>query len=239
MTSSSPSSPLPSAALMPVAPVPGVVAPRARTVYLVTHPEASHHVDRLVGGQYDSELTAAGAEDAIRIGVALAASIDEASRARIVSSDLARTRRTAEAIGEALGVEPILDARLREKSYGEAEGRPQEWLNARFVPLPAVGDRLRHGEGLAGAETRLELAARVYLAMLDALDRAGDPLIVVTHGFAATFVVASWIGMPLDAAGHVSVPVAPGSITVLREDEHFHNRAIVVVGDTSHLVRGF
>ncbi|MGY4644919.1 histidine phosphatase family protein [Cellulomonas sp. URHB0016] len=219
----------------PLPPTPGRVPARERTVSVVTHPEATHHVDGLVGGQFDSALTPAGERQAAAIARTLRDRIDTPARAAVVTSDLQRTRRTAEILGAALAVEPTLDVRLREKSYGEAGGRPQSWLDARFVPPPAVGDRLRHHEGIAGSETRLDVAVRVYLSMTDHLARDVDHLVVVTHGFTAALVVAAWIGMPIEAAGHVAFPVPSGSITTLREDGYFHNRAVVCVGDTTHL----
>ncbi|GIG23620.1 putative phosphoglycerate mutase [Cellulomonas chitinilytica] len=223
---------------IPPPPIPGRVPPRERTVSVVTHPEATHHVDGLVGGQFDSALTPRGEREAVAIARALRDRIDGSAQVAVVTSDLQRTRRTAAVIGDALGVDPTLDARLREKSYGEAGGRPQAWLDARFVPPPAVGDRLRHHEGVAGAETRLDVAVRVYLAMTDLLAQDVDELVVVTHGFTAGLVVAAWIGMPVEAAGHVAFPVPSGSITTLREDGYFHNRAVVTVGDVAHLRDG-
>lgn len=220
---------------LPPPPVPGVVPPRSRTVLVVTHPEATHHVDGLVGGQFDSSLTtrgevqAAAVADALRVRHAAGASV------AVVASDLRRTRRTGEVIGAALGVAVTLDARLREKSYGEAGGRPQAWLDARFVPPPAVGDRLRHHDGIDGSETRLDVAVRVYASMTDLLALDVDELVVVTHGFTAGLVVAAWTGMPVAAAGHVAFPMTSGSITTLREDAFFHNRAVLAVGETAHL----
>lgn len=61
--------------------------------------------------------------------------------------------------------------------------------------------------------------------------------VVVTHGFALTFVVAFWIGMPFEALGSVSFRAPSGSITVLREDDFFHNRQVVSLGGTGHLER--
>ncbi|WP_068053253.1 histidine phosphatase family protein [Nocardia xishanensis] len=206
-----------------------------RKVYVVTHPEATHHVDRVVGGWFDSELTAAGTRAAAAIGVALRARIPEDADVRMYSSDLLRTAQTAEAVGEALGVTPILDARLREKSYGEAGGRPQEWLDRRFVPPPAVGERLRHDEGIAGAETKMSLAQRIYAAMGEILDDPREHQVIVTHGGAMTFVIAAWIGMPIESAGYVAFRAASGSITVLTEDDFFHNREVSSLGDTRHL----
>jgi broad specificity phosphatase PhoE len=43
-----------------------------RTVYVVTHPEATHHVDGLVGGWSDSDLTDKGLAHAERIAECLA-----------------------------------------------------------------------------------------------------------------------------------------------------------------------
>ncbi|MFD9075348.1 histidine phosphatase family protein [Streptomyces lasiicapitis] len=208
-----------------------------RTIHVITHPEATHHVEKVVGGWHDSDLTPAGRDAAGAIARALRADIPAGADVELISSDLRRTVRTAEAVGELLGVQPILDRRLREKSYGEAEGGPQEWLDRRFVPPPADGDRMGHHEGVPGAETRGECARRVYAAMDELLRRPREHQIVVTHGFALTFVVAAWIKMPLESVGSVSFPAPSGSITLLREDDFFHNRQVVAVGDTRHFTR--
>jgi len=73
--------------------------------------------------------------------------------------------------------------------------------------------------------------------MTDLLALDVDELVIVTHGYTAGLVVAAWIGMPIHAAGHVAFPVPSGSITTLREDDYFHNRAVVTVGDVTHLRR--
>ncbi|KZB81619.1 histidine phosphatase family protein [Amycolatopsis regifaucium] len=198
-----------------------------RTVYVVTHPQATHHVDRLVGGWYDADLTPDGKRAAVAIADSLHARVPE--KVELYSSDLRRTARTAKVIGERLGVEPVLDRRLREKSYGEAGGRPQDWLDRRFVPPPAVGERLEHDEGIPGAETKGAMARRVYAAMDSILESRCAHQIVVTRGGALTFVIAAWIRMPLEAAGYVDFRGSPGSITVLREDDYFHNRQVVTL----------
>lgn len=206
-----------------------------RSIHVVTHPEASHHVEGLVGGWHDSSLTPEGLREAAAIARALRGEIPEDVEVELISSDLLRTRRTAEEIAGVFGVEATLDRRLREKSYGEAEGRPQEWLDKRFIPPPATGDRMGHDEGIEGAETRAEFAGRVYEAVDEILRHPCEHQIIVTHGFALTFVVAAWIGMPVESLGHVNLRAPSGSITHLREDDFFHNRQLVRLGDTRHL----
>jgi probable phosphoglycerate mutase len=206
-----------------------------RSIYVITHPEATHHVEKVVGGWHDSRLTPAGSRAAVSIAEALRAGIPDGAEVEVITSDLRRARRTADETAKAFGVQPIEDRRLRERSYGDAEGRPHEWLDQRFVPPPAIGDRMGHDVGVQGAETTRAFARRVYAAMNEVLRRPCEHQIIVTHGGALTFVVACWIGMPVESLGHVNFRASSGSITTLREDDYFHNRQVVSLGDNRHL----
>lgn len=206
-----------------------------RSLYVVTHPEATHHVDDLVGGWFDSDLTDLGRAHAATIAEALAGRLRADHAVEVFSSDLLRARHTAEVIAKRLGVTVIVDPDLREKSYGEAGGRSQAWLAERFVPPPAVGERMRHDEGVEGAETKWELAMRAYAVMDRVLQSEVENQVVVSHGGTATFLLAAWIGMPIDAAGWVNFRFSSGGITLLREDDVFHNRQVAVLNDVGHL----
>ena len=145
-----------------------------KTIYVVVHPEATHHVVGLVGGWYDSNLTVQGLTDAKAIAQWLRREIPTELSIDIFSSDSQRARRTADQIGDALQAVVTPDRRLREKSYGAAEGRHQSWLDERFIPPPTTGDRLNHDEGIPGAETKAVFAARVYSAMEDVIARTTE-----------------------------------------------------------------
>lgn len=206
-----------------------------RRLYVVTHPEATHHVDGLVGGWFDSRLTERGRRQADAVARRLRELVPADAVCELWSSDLARTAETATAIGARLRVEPVLLPGLREKSYGVAEGRPQAWLDERFVMPPATGERMHHDEGVEGAETKHEFAVRVYAAVERILQSPVQHQVVVTHGFALTFVVAAFARLPLDGIGYLSLPVTGGSITVLGEDDVFHNRSVLALDETAHL----
>ncbi|MCK1796662.1 histidine phosphatase family protein [Streptomyces sp. XM4193] len=206
-----------------------------RTLHVVTHPEATHHVDGVVGGWHDSRLTAAGVRAATAAARELRARIPDGAAVELYSSDLLRTRQTADEVAGVFGVRATLDRRLREKSYGVAEGRPQEWLDRRFVPPPPDGERMDHDEGVEGAETKEQWVRRVYAATEEIVRRPCEHQIVVTHGGSLTFVVAAWIRMPVESAGYVSFRAPAGSITTLDEDDFFHNRRLAALGDTAHL----
>lgn len=206
-----------------------------RTVYVVTHPEATHHLDHLVGGWFDSDLSPHGHLQAAAIARRLRELIPRDATTEIYSSDLQRTLQTADAIAAELGVpvRPLAD--LREKSYGEAEGRPQQWLDERFVFPPATGPRIDHHEGISGAETRREFGTRIYRALETILASDASHQVVVTHGFALTMFVAAWVKMPLESADYIGVNSTSGGITHLQQGPPFHNRTILAINETTHL----
>jgi probable phosphoglycerate mutase len=205
-----------------------------RHVYLVTHPEAQHHVDGLVGGWYDSELTARGHLHAERIAEVLASRIGT-QPVEIYSSDLKRAVQAAERIARRFSIDVQTDPRLRERSNGEADGRPQTWLAERRTPLPEYGDRLGHHDGPAGAETRLALVERLYPALDDILRRPAVNQIVVSHGSASSYLIAAWIGMPMKSTDRVFFPLTSGSITTLRRNDTHFSHQVVALNETQHL----
>lgn len=199
-------------------------------IVLVTHPEATHVVDRLVGGWYDADLTPRGVEQADLIADAVCAEPVDA----VFSSTLIRCRRTAEAVAVRGGVDVVLDPDLREQSYGVAEGHPPGTF-----PYTAAGggdDLLRHHDGVEGSETRLDVASRIYAAH-ERIETAGfERTVVVCHGGASSYVVTAWLGMPLLSVGAVRFGFRPGSITRLREKAN-GERWVEALADTSHLGR--
>jgi 2,3-bisphosphoglycerate-dependent phosphoglycerate mutase len=205
-----------------------------RTLHVVTHPQATHHVDGIVGGWFDSDLTPAGTEAAGRIAEALRAAIPADATVELFSSDLKRTSQTADAIGKRFDLEPVFDARLRESRWGEAEGHPQSRWDELFTPPPVDGDHMAH-RVIPGAESKTEVAQRIYAAVDDIVSRPCEHQIIVTHGYAFSFVVAAWIKMPLEALGHALFKAHSGSITTLHEDDLYRGRLVLRLGDTAHL----
>jgi 2,3-bisphosphoglycerate-dependent phosphoglycerate mutase len=197
--------------------------------FIVTHTQATHHVDRLVGGWYDSSLTEKGLIDAAACGRRLVEL--ELQGVPIYSSDLARTRQTALALSDCLKSEIILDARLREMSFGDAEGCSQDEIGGAI--LSSDGDNRLDFRNAYEGETKRELATRLYEVMQEIAQE--DRAIICTHGYATTFLIACWIGMPIDSVGYVNFRVRSGSITCLVQDDIHSNRAVRYLGDMSHL----
>ena len=102
-----------------------------KIIILVRHAESEHHIQRLSGGWTDTPLTELGHRQAHRVAERLKGELGETPM-RLITSDLLRTQNTARHIAEALGVEPVLDERLREFNNGEAAGLTQDEVQKRW-----------------------------------------------------------------------------------------------------------
>ena len=67
--------------------------------------------------------------------------------------------------------------------------------------------------------------------------RTAEWQVIVTHGFALTFVVTAWIQMPPASLGYANFRSKPGSITTLRHDDYFNNRQVAVLADIGQLAQ--
>jgi probable phosphoglycerate mutase len=208
----------------------------SKDIYVVAHAQSRHHVEGLVGGWYDSPLTDFGRKQADAAAARIAELVGDWRPVEIYSSDLLRASQTAEPIAALLGAPVVHWSDLRERRYGVAGGKPNSWLDGRVVFVGKDGDRLDHNDGIEGAETRREFMTRIYRAMQRIVESPCGAQVVVTHGFAMTFVVAAWIRMPLESAGWVNFRSNAGGITHLHEDDELFNRYVMSLNDRTHLV---
>jgi broad specificity phosphatase PhoE len=130
-----------------------------------------------IQGSLDPPLNATGIAQARELAELVAG---ERLRA-LYASDMLRARQTAEIVGERVGLEPLVDARVRECDWGSWEGRLvddiareeperwQAWLDA--------GESFRFPDG----ESLAEHKARTSAALED-IARGELPALVVCHG---------------------------------------------------------
>jgi len=204
-----------------------------RNVYVVTHAQSLRHIERRVGGWYDTSLTDLGRKQAEKTGQFLKSAIDSTD-VQLFSSDLKRAAETAEIIGKHLQKPVTLDSRLREMSYGDAEGKPQSWFKDQIKPQPTDGNRLDH-RVYTGAESRIEVAEGVSAALTDILEKGARDTVIVSHGFASTFLIMAWMKIPADHMDYCNLPAKPGSVTMLHEDDLFGSRSVTYLCNTAHL----
>lgn len=159
--------------------VPGPQALAFTHLIVIRHGETAWNRERRLQGQLDIPLNDTGRAQANAVAQALANEPVDA----LYSSDLARTMATATPLAQALGLEIVPDARLRERCYGDlqsmtyaevAEKRPEDFARWQArVPdyAPPGGESLREFHERS-VETVLELARR----------HPGGRVVLVSHG---------------------------------------------------------
>lgn len=143
-------------------------------LYILRHGETIYNKEGTVQGWRDSALTDFGREQAAHAGAELA----KLKPTTIFASDLGRVQQTLAEVKKHVGDVPVLlDWRLRERNFGEAEGKQKTDFNA---------DDLRglteHPQ-VKGLEPMDVFTERVIHFISDLLDFAKDDegVAIITH----------------------------------------------------------
>jgi ribonuclease H / adenosylcobalamin/alpha-ribazole phosphatase len=183
------------------------------TLVFVRHGLTPHTADRKFSGPGgdDPSLTDEGWQQARRAAAALAS---DGGYKAIVSSPLRRTRETASAIAEELGLEVEIDDGFREAAFGEWDGYTvdevrerwpvefEAWTESFFDAAPPGG------EALIAVRDRVEKSLR---AVVEA--HPGEKIVVVSHVNPIKFAVRYCLDTPVEVVNRMLL--APASITTL------------------------
>lgn len=153
-------------------------------------------------GQTDVPLNDDGVRQATHAARVLAAMGPSA----VVTSDLERTRTTAEALATETGLPVAVDSGLRETNAGRWQGKT--FAEIRLTEAAELG-RWEDGDvtvAAGGAETRLDVAARTRAAVERSLEAVGESgtLVIVSHGGAIRVALAELMGLPHELWGALS-----------------------------------
>lgn len=153
---------------------------RLPPIYFLRHGETDWNRERRIQGQIDIALNARGREQARKMAAKLAEVMPAPDGFHLYSSPLQRARQTMAAVLAAYGLpetEVTHDARLKELSFGEVEGRPWSDVHALGV-APEVKPEAYHDWRPAGGESYADGRDRVG----EWLESLHQPVIVVAHG---------------------------------------------------------
>jgi len=200
------------------------------SIFMVRHGETALTPSRTFSGAggSDPELSAHGRWQAERVAEAIAP-LDIST---IIASPMQRTRQTAMAIGQRIGVEPVVDPRWLEVNFGawdgllfaqiaESDGALLDrWLTAPDVRPP-------------GGESYAEMAARLDEAVSDLRARlAGERVLVVSHSTPIRHLVRQALEAPAHSAHRLEVLPCSISMVAYWPDGTSLVRA---VNETAHL----
>jgi probable phosphoglycerate mutase len=163
---------------------------------VVRHGETAWNVDTRIQGQLDIGLNATGQRQAQQLGQALA---DETVEA-VYASDLARAWDTARAVAGPLGLEVVPEPRLRERAFGQFEGRTFADIEANS-PDEARRWRTRDPEfEPEGGESLIAFRHRVTGVAAELSARHPGALVVlVAHGGVMDVLYRAATGQELQA----------------------------------------
>ncbi|HKZ07910.1 MAG TPA: histidine phosphatase family protein [Methylomirabilota bacterium] len=167
----------------------------AAVVYLVRHGTVAGAETRRFIGHLDVPLAPRGEAELARLARRLAA----VPLAAVYSSDLARTRRSADILAAPHGLPVTPCAGLREFAMGQWEGLTAEEIRARapdaYAAWMADVGRFQFpgGENLQQVATRAWAAFETIVAA-----HAGAPVAIVAHGGSNRAIVCRALGVPLD-----------------------------------------
>lgn len=202
-------------------------------VYLVRHGETEWNAARRIQGQSDSPLTAKGEYQARQV----ARRVRPEGITHIITSDLGRTRHTAQIIAQACGCDVINDARLRELHMGVLEERfidsltPQEEQWRKQMVDGTADARIPQGESMT------ELGERVRAALENCLTLPqGSKPLIVSHGIALGCLISTVLGLPAYAERRLRLRNCSLSRVDYQQSQWLASGWIVeTAGDVSHL----
>lgn len=172
------------------------------TLYFVRHGETDWNREARLQGQKDVPLNALGEAQADSVGVHLAAALGGAERLKTISfiaSPLGRTRRTAERLRSALGLDPFayaMDARLKEVSFGAWEGFTWREIRARDPDGAKAREADKWGFRPPHGESYLDLSHRIAGWLND----ISEDTVIVGHGGVARVLLVLVCGFEPQAA---------------------------------------
>ncbi len=171
----------------------GSQRPAPRRMIVLRHGQTTYNAAGIWQGHLDAPLSDLGHQQAVDAATALA----QYDLDIIYASDLERAAHTARALGDAVGMAPIYDVRLREIDIGEWSGMTTEQVTEQF---PDEQDAIARGEDLRRGRTGesvTDVADRVAPFLDDVLAQlpAGATMAVVSHGVTGRALCAQLVGM--------------------------------------------
>ena len=198
---------------------------------LVRHGETEWNAARRIQGQIDIGLNETGLRQAEAAGRWL----KMAGIMALYSSDLKRARTTAEAIGRALGLEPVLVPEMRERRYGTFEGLTYDEAKVKYPEGYAAFEGRNADYSFENGESLHAMFERVTSRLKKiAAAHAGQNVVVVLHGGVLDIINRFARGNSLEAPRDFLIPNA-GLNWIAAVDGKWH---IETWGETAHLEAG-
>jgi len=184
-------------------------------ILLFRHGETANSKEVCFNGHYDVGLSKRGQKQFQH----WAEILKQESFKSVYSSDLQRTRNSAQFIGQQQGLEPVTFSELRELSFGTWEG-----MSVSEVERTYPGQMKERMKSVAtfqadGGETYPQLQARVIPKFEEIVARhPNDQIIMVCHGGVNRVILGHLLSIPIDKIFRINQDYA--ALNVIQYYDH-------------------
>jgi alpha-ribazole phosphatase len=203
-------------------------------LWLVRHGQTDFSRENRFCGSIDPSLNDIGKRMADALGAAHGADQWDA----IYCSTSTRAQQTAAPLAKHAGVTPVLDAGLREISYGEWEGLKHEEARAKFPAIYEYWAQDTASRATPGGETAFMVASRAA-PVIERIRREHQDgrVLVVSHKATLRILVCALLGMDVRLfRERIAQPVCALSRFEIKTQKTGGSTAMLtMLGDVSHL----
>ena len=147
-------------------------------IYLVRHGQTDWNLEKRMQGQTDISLNETGRMQAKNVSE----EISKLKISKVICSDLARAKETAEIINEKIGCSIITDKRIREFNYGDLEGISREEITQEMWETVNKYPEKLNCESMADIFKRIK-------SFCEELKDESENILIVTHGGALRMIM--------------------------------------------------
>ncbi len=197
-------------------------------LWLIRHGETDWNCQGRMQGLTDIPLNECGIAQARKLAERLLA---EGGFGLLYASPLSRAQQTAEWIGQKLGIKPILDRRLVERSAGPFEGLTSDQLRQTYPNLLQAWQESNGHISPEGMENRATFQERVRDFKNTISSQDSQRIAVVAHGGTLSVFIALLLGLD----PHQRIPFRFDNASLSIVEINGHHTCLRLLNDTSHL----
>jgi alpha-ribazole phosphatase len=202
-------------------------------LWMVRHGQTEFSRENRFCGSIDPPLSELG----LRMAEALGTSHGGDKWDAIYCSPSIRAQQTVAPLAKGAGIVPLLDAGLREISYGEWEGLKHEEAKAKFPAVYAYWAEDTASRATPGGETAFMVAARAA-PVIERIRREHQDgrVLVVSHKATLRILVCALLGLDVRLfRDRIGQPVCALSRFEIKSKHGGSSAMLTMLGDVSHL----
>lgn len=153
----------------------------------------------------------------------------------LYSSHLIRAVQTAEIVNSYLGLEHQIRENIQEISFGELEGKSEEYINEHFNDFKIEQMELKEDIPYPGGENGRQVYARAIVTIDEIIKKGKKEVAVITHGGVIRALLAGTLGLDMSQKLLFALSLENTGITQLVYDEQRNRFYLQRFNDYGHL----